>query len=151
MSDTYDDGERLVHSLTNMVAPSECAFELKASGNLAHDEGEQHVWSLPDNVAPSKYVRSPFNISESDLDSISVLDNSQYSDGDEYLPKHFESYFHDGIDLTGDNDNSGGILHDFEAKNPKTMLGTPSKGRRSFFVISNGPQLIHILIAVKWC
>ncbi len=51
---------------------------------------------------------------------------------------------HLGIYLTGDSDNTVGIMHDFDANNPKTRFLTSSKGTCSFFVILEDADLLHL-------
>ncbi len=147
ISETHDEGQRFLQSLTNIVTPSGCVHDLKKDDLLTHDKGEQRAWSLPNIVEPSECVRSSFNISVSESDVSSEYEDAQCWSDNESLTEHQESHFHEGINLAGDDDNSVQIIHDIEARNPKTMLATPSKGKRSFFVISDGSQVIHIILS----
>ncbi len=54
---------------------------------------------------------------------------------------------HLGIDLTEEIHNSIGIFYDFHSKNPETMLKTPSRGSRSFIVILDGVELLHVEVS----
>ncbi len=101
---------------------------------MAREEGEQCVRSLPNIVAPSDCVRHTSNISDSEFDVSSEYEDKQSSSDNKSWMALPESHFHEGIDLTGDEDNSVGIIHNFDDDNPIMMLSTPSEGKMSLVV-----------------
>lgn len=61
-------------------------------------------------------------------------------------PRKSALHAHNGIDLTRNDDDLIGILHEFATRNPITRLMATSQGLKSFFVFKN-TDLLHLEVS----